>query len=76
MERPIPYSSLRVKAYVAKDGDSYFIVLLNKDVASEHTIRLIRAGEFDQALKLPARSYTSLLLIQDEVLVTGVGPEQ
>jgi hypothetical protein len=41
----------------------YFVVLLNKDVEHEHTIRLVRAGEFDLALRL-ARSYTSVLLNQ------------
>jgi hypothetical protein len=49
-------------------------VLLNKDAASEHTIRLVAAGEFDLTLRLPARSYTSLLLNRDGVMVTGVGP--
>ncbi len=70
------YSALRVKVYVAQDGDGYFVVLLNKDVEHEHTIRLVRAGEFDLALRLPARSYTSVLLNQEGVLVTGVGPTQ
>lgn len=72
--RPIAYPSLRVKAYVAKGADGYFIVVLNKDAASERTIRLVLAGEFDLTLRLPARSYTGLILNQDGVMVTGVGP--
>jgi len=73
VERPADYSALRVKAYVAQDGDTFFVMLLNKDVEDEHTIRLRMGGEFDLTLRLPARSYTSLLVQQDEVLVTGVG---
>ena len=76
VRRPVSYSALRVKVYVAQDGDGYFVVLLNKDAEHEHTIRLVRAGEFDLALRLPARSYTSVLLNQEGILVTGVGPTQ
>ena len=74
VERPVAYTSLRVKVYVTKNAAGYFIVLLNKDAASEHTIRLVAAGEFDLTFRLPARSYTSLLLNRDGVMVTGVGP--
>jgi hypothetical protein len=76
VERPVEYESFRVKVYVAKDGDDYFILILNKDVVRERTIRLVRSGEFDLVLRLPERSYTSLLVKQDGILVTGVGPEQ
>lgn len=76
VERPIPYSDLRVKVYVAQEGGAYFVVLLNKDAERDHTVRLIGPGDFDLALRLPARSYTSLLLGQEEGLITGVGPEQ
>ncbi len=74
VQRPAPYSSLRIKVYVARNGDNYFILLLNKDVQSEHTIRLAKSGEFDFVLQLPARSYTSLLLRQNEIIVSGIGP--
>jgi hypothetical protein len=76
VERPVAYSLLRIKAYVVQDGDGYFILLLNKDAEREHTIRLVRVGEFDLVLRLPARSYTSVLLNRDGVLVAGVGPGQ
>jgi hypothetical protein len=74
VERPAAYSSLRVKTYVAREGEGYFIMVLNKDAASEHTIRLMLAGEFDFTLRLPARSYTSLTVDGDGVMVAGVGP--
>jgi hypothetical protein len=73
VKRPVAYSSLRVKAYVAQNGDDYFVLLLNKDAVLENTIRLVRSGEFDLVLRLPPRSYTSLLLRGDEILVSGIG---
>jgi hypothetical protein len=37
------------------------------------TVRLVLPGEYDLILRLPARSYTSLLLEGDAMTVSGVG---
>lgn len=74
VQRPLPYSSLRVKVYVAKDGEDYFILVLNKDVQNEHTIRLLIPGQYDLTLRLSAHSYNSVIIEQGNVIVSGVGP--
>jgi hypothetical protein len=76
VDRPVPYESLKVKVYAAKNGAGYFAVLLNKDVGKEHTIRLHIDGPGEAgtelALRLPARSYTSVLLMDGSATVSGV----
>jgi hypothetical protein len=74
VQRPLPYSSLRVKVYAAKDGEDYFILVLNKDVQNEHTIRLLIPGQYDFTLRLSAHSYNSVMIEQGNVIVSGVGP--
>lgn len=73
VKRPEPYESLKVKVYAAKEGAVAFLMVLNKDVGKEHTVRLAMPGEYDLVLRLPARSYTTLLLNGDDVKVSGIG---
>ena len=54
-------------------GSACFLMVLNKDVQSDHTVRLTIPGEYDVVLTLPARSYTSLLLEGESITVSGVG---
>jgi hypothetical protein len=73
VERPTPYDSLKVKVYVAQDGETFFLMVLNKDVAAEHTVRLVLPGAYDLSLTIPARSYTSLLLEGETITVSEIG---
>jgi polyphosphate kinase len=70
--RPVPYASLKVKVYAAKDGTTMFLMVLNKDMKKEHTVRLAVPGAYDLVVRLPAASYISFLLSGDEVTVSGV----
>jgi|WetSurMetagenome_2_1015567.scaffolds.fasta_scaffold22809_3 hypothetical protein len=72
VERPVAYNELRVKVYAAQTDETTFLVVLNKDVRDSHTIRIVLPGEYDLSLRLPARSYTSLLLEGDAIAVSGI----
>ena len=79
------YDRHRLKVYAAREGDQHFIVLLNKEASRDMVIRLTvpdveqgpernegrRGVEFN--LNLPRRSYTSLLLRPEGVVVSGIG---
>ena len=67
-----PYESFKVKVYAAQDGPETFLMVLNKDVAASHTVRVVLAREYDLVLRLAPRSYTSLVLKDGEVTVSGV----
>lgn len=73
VKRSEPYEAVKVKLYAARDADSTFIMLLNKDVSGAHTVRVVVSGEYDLVLRLPPRSYTSLLLEGESVTVSGIG---
>jgi len=63
----------RIKVYAARDGDRAFIMILNKIVGSPQVIRLFIPGELDLTLKLPGRSYTSLVIEDNRIILSGIG---
>lgn len=63
----------RIKVYAARQDGRIFVMMLNKIVGSEQTIRVVLPGELDLTLNLPGRSYTSLVIEGGEVLVSGIG---
>ena len=71
--RSAAYEKLRVKVFAAKSGNRWFIMVLNKDVAREHTVRLTLKGQLDLTVRLPRRSYTSLILDANGLVVSGIG---
>jgi hypothetical protein len=71
--RSTHYDQLKVKVYVARHDEGYFILILNKDVANEQTVRVALPGELDLTLRLPHRSYTSILVAGDNITVSGIG---
>ena len=72
VKRSDSYDSVKVKLYAARHEQKTFIMVLNKDVASGHTVRLVLPGEYDVLLTLPARGYTSLLLDGAGITISGV----
>lgn len=72
VSRTVPYDDLKVKVYATRDGDSYFIMVLNKDVEGDHTIQLASQGRFDLTLRLPKRSYTSLTVDSRRIEVSTI----
>ncbi len=72
--RPLPYEQLRVKVYAARDGDTTFVMLLNKDAEREHAVRVMLPSKLDLSLRLPPRSYTGILSEPAGVIVTGIAP--
>jgi hypothetical protein len=73
VERTPEGATPRVKVYAARDGERTFVMVLNKDVDDEPTVRITLPGELDLTIVLPRRSYTSLLIEGEEVLVSGIG---
>jgi hypothetical protein len=71
--RSIPYGKVRVKVYPARSGAGHFVLVLNKDVAHERTVRVRLAGSFDLTLRLPPRSYTALSDGPTGMTVSGIG---
>jgi hypothetical protein len=71
--RSTKYDQLKVKVYAARQDDRYFIMILNKDVTNEQTVRVTLPGQLDLAFRLPRRSYTSLLIEEDDITVSGIG---
>jgi hypothetical protein len=69
----VPYETVRVKVYAARNAAGTFVMLLNKDASLARTVRLTVEGDLDLVVTLPARSYTSLLLDGDDVLVSCIG---
>ena len=73
VDASVPYETVRVKVYAARSAAGTFVMLLNKDSASARTVRLSLAGELDLAVTLPARSYASLVIDGDGILVSCIG---
>jgi hypothetical protein len=72
VDRSQSYESLKVKVYTAQNGPETFVVVLNKDAAAGRTVRVMIAGQYDLTLRLAPRSYTSLLLSDGRISVSGV----
>ena len=71
--RSVAYEKLRVNVYAAKSGSRWFVMVLNKDVAHEHTVRITLPGQLDLVIRLPRRSFTSLSLDAEGLAVSGIG---
>lgn len=71
--RSTGYDKLKVKVYAARQDDEYFIMILNKDVTHEAIVKVTLPGQFDLTLRLPRRSYTSLLIEENNITVSGIG---
>ena len=69
----VGYDSLKVKVYAFESAGGYFVMILNKDAGAEHSARLKLTGQLDLTLRLPARSYTSLIVDDQGVTVSGIG---
>jgi hypothetical protein len=69
----VGYDALKVKVYAYQKGSRYFVIVLNKDANAEHTVRVRSAGQFDLTLRLPSRSYTSVIVDDSGVVVSGIG---
>lgn len=73
VDRSIDYDQLKVKVYAARKDKQYFVMILNKDVANEATVRITLPGQFDLTIRLPRRSYTSLIVDEKGITVSGIG---
>lgn len=73
VDASVPYATVRVKVYAARSAAGTFVLLLNKDAADAQTVRLTVAGELDLTVKLPPRSYASLVIDGADVLVSCIG---
>ena len=73
LSRTVSYDDFKVKVYATRQGTDHFIVILNKDVDQDFTIRLNLAQKFDLVLKIPKRSYTSLVVNDSGIFVSGIG---
>ena len=66
------YELNRVKVYATRQGTSYFIMILNKDVGSEHTIKLIFPDVLELTIRIPQRSFTSIIIDKNNVVISGI----
>jgi len=73
VDRSIDYDNLKVKVYAARQDSEIFVMILNKDVNNEATVRIILSGQFDLIIRLPRRSYTSLIVDEKSITVSGIG---
>jgi len=73
VRRSVPFDNAKVKLYAARSGERLFVLLLNKDVARERTVRVRAAGRLDLTIRLPKRSYVSLIVDPTGVTVSGLG---
>jgi len=73
VERSIDYDHLKVKVYATRKDKNYFVMILNKDVGSESVIRVTLPGQLDLTLRLPRRSYVSLLINERDIVICGIG---
>jgi len=64
--------SNRIRIHAYQNEGEMFIMILNKHVSEAQTIRLDISGKYDLSLKLPACSYTSLLIDRDTVMISGI----
>jgi hypothetical protein len=74
VSRTIPYDDSKVKVYAARqDTNRYFIMILNKDVSRDITMRIDLPSRVELTIRLPRRSYTSLIVDGTNVTVSGIG---
>lgn len=73
VDRSVDYDRLKVKVYATRRGTKYFVMILNKDGDHENTIRLTLPEGLDLTVRLPRRSYTSLIIAASNVTISGMG---
>lgn len=73
VDRSVDYDSLKVKVYATRKDKKYFVMILNKDVGKEATIRVTLPDQLDLTVRLPRRSYTSLTIDDKSITISGVG---
>lgn len=73
VDRSVDYDNLKVKVYAARQDTNYFIMILNKDVNKETTIRITLPQHLDLIVRLPRRSYTSLIVDGSNITISGIG---
>jgi hypothetical protein len=73
VDRSIDYDNLKIKVYAARKDNETFVMILNKDVDNEFTVRIVLPGQFDLKLRLPRRSYTALIVDENGITISGIG---
>jgi hypothetical protein len=74
LTRTVPYDDSKVKVYAARqDANRYFIMILNKDVNNSVTTRINLPSRIVITMRLPRRSYTSLIVDGTNVIVSSIG---
>jgi hypothetical protein len=73
VEHSVEYDQLKVKVYAARKDNKYFVMILNKDVGKEATIQIALSGQLALTVRLPRRSYTSLIIDDKNITVSGIG---
>jgi len=63
----------RIRVYASRHDSRTFVMILNREVGRKENVRVILPGQGDLILRLPARSYTSLIWDGESVLVSGIG---
>jgi hypothetical protein len=71
--RSLAYDNLKVKVYAARKNNGTFVMILNKDVNNDSTVRVLLPGRLDLIIRLPRRSYTSLIVDEHGIIVSGIG---
>jgi len=73
VERSVDYDNLKVKVYATRQADTkYFIMILNKDVDHEASIRITLPEHLDLKVRIPNRSYTSIIIDDDDITISGI----
>jgi hypothetical protein len=82
------YDAQKVKLYATRVGGRYFLVVLNKEVRREASLRITLPGYraksptegagaatqgTDITIRVPRRSYTSLIIEDGRIVISGIG---
>lgn len=73
VDRSVDYDNLKIKLYATRQDTNYFLVILNKDVDQENTIRVTLPECLDLKVRLPSQSYTSIIIKDNNVTISGIG---
>jgi hypothetical protein len=73
VDRTMDYDNLKVKVYATRKDGNYFIFILNKDVKSAHTIEVNLPNRLNITMRIPQRSYTSIIIDDSRLFISGMG---
>jgi hypothetical protein len=74
VSRSVAYDDSKIKVYAARqDANRYFLMVLNKDVQHEATMRITLTSHLDITVRVPRRSYTSILVDGASVTISSIG---